>query len=1059
MRYRFTAILFCCFFFSSTSFAFQSPQPPYIFSVPELNQLRLDAEIHVSNSLPHQALKAFQALQEKCWEYHLDSVAIDIYEDIFIACILSDNQTLDKTLAFIDSCYQQETDSSINGIYYGAIAHAYLFYGEIDSMEKYYNLAISIYEQQKRHLQAAHLNINIAIEYFFLEHLSNAKKYLHKAEAIEKKHLIPQQLYTPALYSAQTSIYKALGLYEKAIKSMMKAIRHGKTSQSMTPFFLAYEYAHLANIYDDLEDNNNALNYYHKALNTLRNVTIDDPNEISHLLYNIAYVFHKQGKIAKAKQYIFQSISSIEKADTLNKNLQENLIHNYQLLVDCYSDQDSVLYYIHKALEVHHDNSYMINITYRYYGYYFFREHDFKNAQLYGQKSLEAALKTYGPKHTQVGLNYLLLARTVFAKRHYTQGFQYLQEALSALSTDFSDKDGLSNPKLLDQLTNKTTFLAVLYEKMKYLNILYNQDYPIATEKILYQTAKLATQTIESINRSIKSRASQLAWLNKEAIPAFEQAIQIALSIYKKTNNTEYLSEAFALAERSKSMLMISTFQENEAFALGKVPQELIHRERALYQLLSDSKKKHFDATLSKDEAMMAFQDSLIFEYTDQIMMLLHQFELEYPEYYKLKYTIKSTGIKAVQDQLDAKTAFIEYFEGVSNIYAFSITKQTATVHTIPRTDSYHQDVADFQAILIGLDEAAQNTAKSYNQFLETAHQFYLTFLKNSLQNTSVERLIIIPDGRLSYLPFEAFLTKEVPLDINQSNSNANFAPLPYLIRDYKINYNYSATLWIEHLLQKETSKNGRILALAPSYANKTAPKWRSPYEKQLRTELVELPGAIRELDFLKWSFDGTFLVNGAATEAAFKEKALDYSILHFAVHGLVDTKHPEFSGLALAENGDKMEDNILYTYEIKQLGLNADLVVLSACETGIGKYQLGEGILSIGRDFMYAGVPSMLTTLWSLNDYSSSIIIEKFYTNLSLGMEKDEAIQQAKLYYLDNYEGLSTHPALWACFVQVGDYASIPIHKSYRTWYIALAVFGGLLLLSSFVFFKFRAR
>ena len=1058
MRYRFTAILFCCFFFSSTSFAFQSPQPPYIFSIPELNQLRLDAEIHVNNSLPHQALKAFQALQKKCWEYHLDSVAIDIYEDIFIACILSDNQTLDKTLAFIDSCYQQETDSSINGIYYGAIAHAYLFYGEIDSMEKYYNLAISIYEQQKRHLQAAHLNINIAIEYFFLEHLSNAKKYLNKAEAIEKKHLIPQQLYTPALYSAQTTIYRVLGLYEKAIKSMMKAIRHSKINQSMTPYSLAYEYANLANIYDDLEDNNNALNYYHKALNTLRNVTMDDPNEITHLLYNIADIFQEQGKIAKAKQYAFQSISLIEKADTLNKNLQENLIHNYQLLAKCSSDQDSVLHYVHKTLEVHHANPYRINITYRQYSYYFFQKHDFKNAQLYGQKSLEAALKIYGTKHPQVGCSYLLLAQTAFAKRHYTQGFQYLQEALSTLSTEFSDKDGLSNPRL-DHVIDKTTLLAILYEKMKYLNILYNQDYPIATEKILYQTAKLATQTIESINRSIKSRASQLAWLNKEAIPAFEQAIQIALSIYKKTNNTEYLSEAFALAERSKSMLMISTFQENEAFALGKVPQELIHRERALYQLLSDSKKKHFDATLSKDEAMMAFQDSLIFEYTDQIMMLLHQFELEYPEYYKLKYTIKSTGIKAVQDQLDAKTAFIEYFEGVSNIYAFSITKQTATVHTIPRTDSYHQDVADFQAILIGLDEAAQNTAKSYNQFLETAHQFYLTFLKNSLQNTSVERLIIIPDGRLSYLPFEAFLTKEVPLDINQSNSNANFAPLPYLIRDYKINYNYSATLWIEHLLQKETSKNGRILALAPSYANKTAPKWRSPYEKQLRTELVELPGAIRELDFLKWSFDGTFLVNGAATEVAFKEKALDYSILHFAVHGLVDTKHPEFSGLALAENGDKMEDNILYTYEIKQLGLNADLVVLSACETGIGKYQLGEGILSIGRDFMYAGVPSMLTTLWSLNDYSSSIIIEKFYTNLSLGMEKDEAIQQAKLYYLDNYEGLSTHPALWACFVQVGDYASIPIHKSYRTWYIALAVFGGLLLLSSFVFFKFRAR
>ncbi|MBL4648330.1 MAG: CHAT domain-containing protein, partial [Aureispira sp.] len=178
----------------------------------------------------------------------------------------------------------------------------------------------------------------------------------------------------------------------------------------------------------------------------------------------------------------------------------------------------------------------------------------------------------------------------------------------------------------------------------------------------------------------------------------------------------------------------------------------------------------------------------------------------------------------------------------------------------------------------------------------------------------------------------------------------------------------------------------------------------------------------------------------------------------HFAVHGLVDTKNPEYSGLALSEDGSKTEDNILYTYEIKQLDLNADLVVLSACETGIGKYQLGEGILSIGRDFMYAGVPSMLTTLWSLNDYSSSIIIEQFYTNLGAGMDKDEAIRQAKLFYLDNYNGLSTHPAFWACFVQIGDYNSIPIHKNLMLWYIGFAV-AAVLAFMGFLFRKNKKK
>jgi CHAT domain-containing protein len=199
-------------------------------------------------------------------------------------------------------------------------------------------------------------------------------------------------------------------------------------------------------------------------------------------------------------------------------------------------------------------------------------------------------------------------------------------------------------------------------------------------------------------------------------------------------------------------------------------------------------------------------------------------------------------------------------------------------------------------------------------------------------------------------------------------------------------------------------------------------------------------------------------LAKNEAPETAFKREALDYSILHFAVHGLVDAKNSDFSGLAFSEDKSKVEDNILYAYEIKQLDLNADLVVLSACETGIGLYQSGEGILSLGREFMYAGVPSVLSTLWSLNDYSGSIIIKEFYAKLNLGMDKDEALRQAKLHYLDNHTGISSHPALWACFVQIGDYNSISVHKSYTAWSIGLATFSFLAVVL-FLFLRSRAK
>lgn len=1060
MSYWPTSIFLLIFFLHThTSLAFQEPLPPYQFSIPELNELRLKAELKINNGLIEEALGAYQTLQKKCWEYDLDSVAIDLYEDIFTIVIILEEQELEDKLAFIDSCYQEEKDASLLGIYYGAIAHAYLFYGEVDSMEKYYNLAIPIYYQQKRYLQATHLNINIAFEYYFLADLMTAKKYLSKAEQLQQNQLSFSNLYTPSIYTVQTAIYTELQEYDKAVKSLLALIEYYNTSNSTTDYILANEYTNLAKIYDELNDYENSLDYDLKALDLLQGIGINEPNDITHIITNIGITYSKLHQTSIAKKYFLQSLRLIEQAPIFNANLQSNFINDCLYLIECYEKEqrpDSILYYFNKVLELHKTNSYRINSTYSKYSAFFLKQHNLKNAQIYAFKALEATIKIHGANSTKTSSRYILIAQVLFAKRNYTEAFEYIQKALNVLSIDFSDDKGLSNPSL-EQVIEKEMFLNTLNYKMKYLNILYNQNYPLATEKTLYQTAKLATETIEAINKNIKSRKSQLFWLNQVAIPSFERAIAIALSIYKRTDNLEYLNEAFVLAERSKSMLMVNTFQGDEAFNLGGLPKELVVEEQNLEKLLSETKKQRFDAKLRKDLEAMQFLDSLIFEYKHQKMTLLHKFELEYPTYFKLKHAFKSVDIKDVQNVLDAKTTFIEYFEGAATIYAFTITKKTASVHIIPRTENYSEDIAQYQSILIGLNEAAKNTAKSYNLLVETSYEFYQKFLQNSLAE-SKERLIIIPDGQLSYLPFEAFLTKKVSLDINQSSSEANFASLPYLVRDYKINYHYSATLWIEHLMYKKTSKNGRILALAPSYKNKIAPEWRSPYEKKLRAELVELPGALRELDFLKWEFEGSFLANNYATETAFKKEALDYSILHFAVHGLVDTKNPEYSGLALSEDGSKKEDNVLYTYEIKQLGLNADLVVLSACETGIGKYQLGEGILSIGRDFMYAGVSSMVTTLWSLNDYSSSIIVEQFYRNLGAGMEKDEALRQAKLFYLDNYSGLSAHPALWACFIQIGDYSPIPLQKSYKMWYI---VFASILALLIFIlaFRKFKAK
>jgi len=135
-----------------------------------------------------------------------------------------------------------------------------------------------------------------------------------------------------------------------------------------------------------------------------------------------------------------------------------------------------------------------------------------------------------------------------------------------------------------------------------------------------------------------------------------------------------------------------------------------------------------------------------------------------------------------------------------------------------------------------------------------------------------------------------------------------------------------------------------------------------------------------------------------------------------------------------------------LQAYEISQMNLNADLVVLSACETGYGKYEEAEGIISLARSFMYAGAPSLVVSLWQVSDVSTAIIMTDFYQNLYHGMDKSIALRKAKLDYIGIADGVAAHPAFWSPFIQLGDNGQVKLIKK-QNWF--WWVFGGVLLLS----------
>lgn len=1031
-------------------YSFQKPAPKPLELPPELKLAKKKAEAFMNEGLWEQAIQQYQSIQQECVKRNLDLIAINLYEELLAVIVLRDDLEMTDKKDQIDNIYSKEKHPNLEGIYNGALAHLFTFYGEIDSLDQYYTKACYLYSKAQQFKLEGNLNATLAFEFYMLDDLQTAQEFLSKAEIILEKKLKPKNINLPNIYNVQTLIYGDLGLYDKALKSNLISIRELENDTLAYSLDLVYEYNNLATIYGALKDYNNSLNYYLKALNLIELSNDYPQRESASLIYNIAATHYEQNNYLASKEASLRSLSYLNLSGEQNKDILGDYINNYHQLFNCYNhfkQIDSAEYYVKKALDLNQKFPYRIVTTYISYAQVLLEKEIFFESKAYISKAIEKGLALYGTKSEFISIAYNLLSDINIKEYKYTKALFNIQKALEAISLDFSDPNGVRNPEL-SKVLNKGELLSTLGRKLNILKILYKQESPLVTGDDVFATAKLTAEALEQMNRKMKDVNSKRGSLNRQAIPLFEAAISSALDVANKTGDQKYINEAFMLSERSKSMLMADAMQGAIASSLGGIPDSLLKKLDNLQEALADAEKQLFEAKTAGDVELEKEMEALVFDSKHHLNLLEHSLEEQYPKYKTLKMKSSVASVQDIQNALDQQTTFIEYFEGENDIYAFAIDKEGVSVEVIHKEADFKLNIFSFQKSLMDIKAFTAQPGIVYNAFIKKSHYFYTQLIEKAIKKKT-KRLIIVPDGQLGYLPFDVLISKSMPLLKQGTDQGANFSKLPYLVRDYKISYNYSGTLLMAQQAKKETIINGNILALAPSYASVEMPNWREKREVELRKTLIELPGAVNEVTKLEELYSGQFYLGQQANETIFKNCASKHGILHLAMHGLVDQNDPEYSGLALTEDQSKEEDNFLYAYEIKQLGLQAGLVVLSACETGIGKYQRGEGVVSIGRGFMYAGAPSLLMTLWSLNDQSGAAIIEQFYHNLSEGMEKDEAIRQAKLFYLDNYPSEYTHPFMWAAFVQVGDYSSIKINSKNNWNYYIIGTVIVLLILS----------
>ena len=540
------------------------------------------------------------------------------------------------------------------------------------------------------------------------------------------------------------------------------------------------------------------------------------------------------------------------------------------------------------------------------------------------------------------------------------------------------------------------------------------------------QAAYLEAYNVVKFQRTALLEPGSKAAINKRVFPLHEALIATDLALSNKNQTFDYRQEAFRFAESSKSFNLLLAFTQSGAKLFANIPPDILAQEQTLKAEIKNLEKNRsiVESQTPRNELLLDSIQRRLLAQKDEYLKLQQHIQRQFPEYFTLKYQASEETVQSAQTLLRTKQVLLEYFVGDSNIYLFVVRPDTLIVREVKRDFPLEDWIDQFRKGLYGYytaDKGKRDTAlynSTVRQYTEFSHKLYQKLFAPAEPFLYDQgSVVIVPDGPLGYVPFDALLTgkPEDPLD---------FKSYPYLLNKHQFSYTYSATLLKEMRDKKHHQEPSKeFAAFAPFYnGDTTLLAGLYKYDELMRKDLQPLAYSGPEVAAASELMHGEIVAGPAATEERFMSTASDYRILHLATHGRADNRVGDYAFLAFSELKDSIENELLYVKDLYNLELNADLVVLSACETGIGKLQRGEGIISLARAFAYAGAKSIVTTLWEVNDKSTSELMRYFYRELQLGKNKDEALRLARQRYFDKAAPRGLHPFFWAAFVPVGD-------------------------------------
>ncbi len=536
-----------------------------------------------------------------------------------------------------------------------------------------------------------------------------------------------------------------------------------------------------------------------------------------------------------------------------------------------------------------------------------------------------------------------------------------------------------------------------------------------------------ALQIVETIRPKVASQRQRVSFFASRR-EYYDFYIDLQMQLHERNPAGGHLATALAISEKARARGLLDLLAEGRIDVQRGISSELKRREEEIENRISLLQGDLLD-DLSREGKQAARIEADLGRAEEERERLEWEIQREHPHYAAFRNPAPLSP-ERIQEMLDDRTALLEYTVGKESSYLFVVTRDRVEGFRLPTAAELGELVETLRSTL------EDPGRKHRSRYVESAYRLYEILLAPAREVLRDKpHLIVSPDGPLLLLSFEALLT-------SPESGGSAYAGLPYLIREKSITYVPSASVLAElgtsaerPVVSASGAASGTSLFMGfadPAYDRASSPapgpSADGPLARTLqdaglpsprrlthsRGELLEIaslfpPGQIRSY------FDGD-----ASEENVKANPDLRNAFwLHFAVHGFVDEARPEYSGLVLSLDGDPRENGLLQVYEIFNLDLAADLVVLSACDTALGKNVRGEGLLGVSRAFLYAGAASVAVSLWQVADESTSELMVRFYRHLIATGDKAQALRLSKLELIR--EGRYDRPYYWAPFILIG--------------------------------------